>query len=372
MQRQMQQENIKNILIINLGGIGDIIMSVPALKALRSFYRNARITVWVVPKAKEVLEGLDYFDKLITMDLSVEERRGVKIFFNLKKMRGLFLFISLLRAEKFDMIINMRPLISIISALKMAAIFYAIGAKYRVGRDTAGMGFFLTHKVYEEYISRTHEVEHQLGVARILGAKPGAYGFEIKIPRGEEIFIENFLSANGIEDTDTVIGINPGAPWPSKRWPIENFTKAIAGLLKEFKCKIIITGSADEIVLADKLKELTGKGVIIAAGKTNLKQLAALIKRFDLFITNDTGPMHLAAVFNIPQVVIFKPGHTERNKPYTDKEKFVILSKNVKCGPCQRVRCKLLSCLKQITTEDVLNASRMLLEKFKNRRRDYV
>lgn len=372
MQQLISKKDIKRVLVINLGGIGDILLSVPTLRSLRNFYSNSQITIWVVPRTVDVLRGLDYFDELISFDLSVKERRTLKVWFDLGKIRKIMSFLFSLRRQRFDMVINMRPLISFTSAIKMALIFYIVGSKYRVGRDTEGRGFFLTHKIYENYISPIHEVDHHLNLVKILGANTIDHNLEIKIPEEDSSFIKNYLLEEGIQDSDLVIGIHPGAPWSSKRWPIENFAKLISRLSEDLDCKIVITGSIEEMELAEKLRQITKTRIIIATGKTTLSQLAALIKRFNLYITNDTGPMHIAASLDVPIVAIFKPGHIERNRPYMRQERFIVLSEDVDCGPCQLVKCDSLKCLKLISPEDVLRCCYILLERFSNRRINYV
>jgi ADP-heptose:LPS heptosyltransferase len=343
-------------------------MSTPALKSLRHLYPDARISVWVVPRAREILEGLDCCNEIISFDIPVTVRRGLRVFVKLWKLKGIIFFIFSLRKKRFDISINMRPLISFASSLKMATIFGIVGSKYKIGRDTEGRGFFLTHKSPEKYISRIHEVEHQLNLARILGGDIIAHNPEMRIFDSDIQFATDFLSANGIQDSDVVIGINPGAPWPSKRWPAENFGRVISVLSKEPGYRIIVTGSAEEGQIANILKEMSGGDIIDACGKTTLKQLAALMKRFNLYITNDTGSMHIAASAGVPMVAIFRPGHIQRNSPYMPPERYIILSGSADCAPCQLVTCASLKCLKSITPEEVIKASSILLDKFKIKR----
>jgi ADP-heptose:LPS heptosyltransferase len=205
-----------------------------------------------------------------------------------------------------------------------------------------------------------------------LGADTANHDLEIKIPEEDSIFIKNFLMKEGIQDSDALIGINPGAPWPSKRWPIENFAELIYRLQDVLDCKIVITGSAEEKDIAEKLKKISRTDIIIATGKTTIKQLAALIKRFNLYITNDTGSMHIAAALDVPIVAIFRAGHIDRNRPYMKPEKFIVLSENVDCGPCQLVECDSLKCLRLISPQDVLKSCYILLERFSDRRINYV
>jgi ADP-heptose:LPS heptosyltransferase/predicted ATP-grasp superfamily ATP-dependent carboligase len=335
---KIPEENIRSILVVNLGGIGDVLMSTPALRSLRTAYPRARITVWVVPRAQEVIEGLSYVDKIVCS-------------------------FTALRKNKFDMAINMRPLNSFKGLLGMAGIFLLMGAKYRIGRDTEKRGFFYTHKTPETYVSRVHEVEHQFNLVKLLdpGAKLGLP--EMAFSGEDSAAARRFLQEAGIQEGDLVIGVNPGAAQASKQWPLENFAEVIVTLQQKTGCRIIVTGGASDIALAGRLNGMAGGSLAIAAGKLSLKQFAVLSRRFSLFLTNDTGAMHIAASQGVPMVAIFKPGHSERNKPYMDAGKYVILVRDLPCSPCRLRVCPTLLCLRRITSEEVAQASLGLLQK---------
>lgn len=355
---------MKKILVINLGGIGDILMSLPALKALRRLYPEAQISVWVVPRAKEILEGLDYFDELISFDISVKERRGFSSWFFPSRLGRLVNLLSFLRGKNFDLAINLRPLISGSSAIKMWFMLLFIRAKQTAGRDTEKRGSYFNYKYKESYISSTHEVCHQAKVIEMLGAVIDDWEIKIRLSSQDEEFARKFLEENKLLPDDLVIGINPGAPWPAKRWPLEYFSQVIKELQKEERVKIVITGSQEEVVLAQELQRLTQAELIISSGKTTLKQLAALLKRFNLFITNDTGAMHIAASMNVPTVAIFRPGHLERNRPFMAKDRYEVLAASgLECAPCQKVDCSSLKCLADIKSQVVIKTAATLLKR---------
>ena len=127
MKRLIPQEEVKAILVINLGGIGDILLATPALRALRGLYPKAFIALLTIPRSVAIAEDLPYIDKIFNIQLSLKE--DLRLFVSLRKMG-------------FDMLINMRTLASWPGALKMATLFSLVGARYRVGRDTERRGFF--------------------------------------------------------------------------------------------------------------------------------------------------------------------------------------------------------------------------------------
>ena len=154
------------ILIVNLGGIGDVLLSMPALRALRKLYPNAHIAFLGVPRTCELAMFFCLFDE--TMSFAAYDERYRR--FSFKRMMETLKLLFFLRRQQFDMIINMRTLVSWMSAFKMALIFSFIGAKYRVGRDTAGRGFFLNIKIRETAFGEKHEMEYDLDTVAALGA----------------------------------------------------------------------------------------------------------------------------------------------------------------------------------------------------------
>ena len=341
----LSQDELKKILVINLGGMGDFLLSIPALKALRNFYRTSWIVLLTVPRTKKITDGFSYFDEVLPFDSG---------WFKLYKV------ISELRKRKFDMAINMRTLVSWKSACKMALLFHGIGARYKVGRDTAKRGFFLDVKVPEDERGSMPEYEYDLNTVRALGVQAEFCLPEITVRPEDTTSINKFFAEHNISEKDMVIGINPFAPWPAKCWPLENFAEIIKALKKEFDCKIVITGSGNEREAALQLKELSGIEIAIASGRTSLEELAVLLKRCSVYITNDTGPMHLAAIVHIPLVAIFGGGYLKRFDPRNISDKAIVLCKGVDCSPCNKIHCSSMKCLKEISPEEVVLAVRQL------------
>lgn len=334
------------ILIVNLGGMGDFLLSLPAVSALRGFYKDSEIVLLTIPRTKPVAQVFPYFDKIISFDFS---------FF------GAFRQALALRRMNFDLALNMRTLVSWKGALKMAVIFYLVGAKSCAGRDTSGRGFFLDIKVPEDDIGSLPEYEYDLNTIRALGI-PARFILP-RLPMGDEdvVYIDNFLEEYNIHPGDRIIGINPFTPWQSKCWPIENFAALIKAMQKELACKIVITGSNEEAQAALRLQVLADTRMAIAAGKTTFGQLAALIKRCSLYITNDTGPMHIAAISQVPLIALFGGGYLKRFDPRNISKNAIVLHKDVDCSPCNKEHCDSMKCLKNIPPEEVMAAVRRLL-----------
>ncbi|MCX5679915.1 MAG: glycosyltransferase family 9 protein [Candidatus Omnitrophica bacterium] len=348
-------DTIKKMLIINLGGIGDILLSVPALRALRGRYADASISLLVVGRVYEAAKGISYIDEIFTLDIP-PTFGGI-----LADLRTL----SRLKARRFDLAVNMRTLVSAPSALKMKILLDIIKPRIRAGRDTAGRGGFFDVKIEETDLGDKYEMEYDIDTARALGAETADRSLNFDIAEGDMARVRAFLKGGGISSDEVIVAVNLGGR-PSHKWPVENFIKTIKGINKRAKCKFVITGEGRDRVIADEIEKKSGVKILNTAGSMDLKSLGALIKMAGLFISNDTGPMHIAAIMKTPMVAIFGPGYLKRYDPRNISDKAVVLRGEAPpCAPCNRVRCEKLSCLKKVSTEDVIGASLGFLERFK-------
>ena len=336
------RDEIKSILVINLGGIGDLFFSLPALRSLRRLYPQSKISLCTLLRSQEAADNLRCI---------VDE-----VF----PYQNIFTF-YFLRKRRFDMLINLRSMTSHWTALKMSLLFFFVCAKYRVGRDTQERGFFLNIKLPEADTAIMHDLDYNLNLMRLLGADTTDRNIELKIQDKDNFYIDEFLRRNYIQEKDKLIGINPTATWQTKRWPIENFFKVIDELSKRIDCKIIVTGTREDIPLVNKLNKLSKVKPVMAAGKTSLGQLIALINRCSLFITNDGGSMHIASILKKPFIAIFGPTDPIRFGTYENYREAVILDKTVDCSPCFKKKCRSLKCLKSILPEEVIDIALRLL-----------
>ena len=353
------QAEAKRILIINLGGIGDLLLSVPALRALKRLYQQAHISFLVVPRAVELVKEFDFIDEVISFSFYNERAK----FFNIKpeSLKTLYIFLMDLKKKRFDMALNMRTLVSWGSAMKMALFFYFVGARYCVGRDTQGRGFFFDVKIRETDIGQKHEMEYDLDMVKALGGDISDRNIDLKIQDEDMIKVNRLLEDNRIGREEIIIGINPGG-MHSHRWLLKNFAEVIDALAGKVKCKFVITGGAWETDLFRRLEEMVNVGIIDLTNRTTIKELTALIKRCNLYITNDTGPMHIAAILKTPLVAIFGPGYLTRFDPRNISDKAIVLHKKAECSPCNRVECDSMKCLKIISPDEVAEAALRLIQ----------
>lgn len=192
------------------------------------------------------------------------------------------------------------------------------------------------------------------------GLDPKGARLEVHLKEEDLAFREKFLREVGVGGEDLLIGLNPGAGVYSRRWPKERFAKLGDYLSREYGAKLIIFGGKGE---GELIEEVIGLMEVfpIDASKTSLRQLTSLIQRCNLFVTNDTGPMHIAVAMEAPVVTIFGSVSAKTDLPYGNGH--IALQADLPCIPCGRSYCKELNCLKSITVEEVLASCRKILEK---------
>lgn len=340
---------MKRILIVNLGGFGDALLSFPALKGLRSLYPQAEISMLIARRIESIMKGYNFIDKVYGFDIGYGGIMPVrKIFNNIKVLCSL-------RNQHFDLAINMRTLVVDSGVRKFKFMLNFINPKQSAGRDTEGMGDFFDIKVAETLIGNKHELEYNIDLIKALGGDVVDKNIAIPIDLNDKNTVDQMLKANGLVEDDFLIGVHPGGR-VSRRWPIDNFAKTIDQVSKVKKCKFIITAAKDELDLVAKLKSKIKTRVIDLTGEVSLRQLPALIKKCNLFVSNDTGPMHIAAILGVPLVAIFGPGDIGHYDPRALSDKAIVFYKRQNCAPCPKVECESLKCLKDISVEEVVSA----------------
>lgn len=351
---------MKHILIINLAGIGDLLLSTPALKALRNLYLGAEISILVPSRVYEIVKSLSYIDKVFIFNI---EYGGIVPFS--KILRNLKILLTL-RRNQFDIAINMRTLVSKRSAQKIKILLDIIKPKIRVGRDTEGRGYFFDIKIPETDTGTKYEMEYNIDTVKALGAKIIDKTIDFEIDEESVEKVEKILERENISKETILIGFHPGGR-PSRRWSIENFVKVVEEVHRRIPSKLVVTGGKDEISLTKKFVRISHAKVINLAGMLSIKELGALIKRCNLFISNDTGPMHISAILRTPLVAIFGPGDIAHYNPRNISEKVVVLYEKVDCTPCAKIKCGSMKCLKGIRPEEVIEAVLKLINYENNR-----
>jgi ADP-heptose:LPS heptosyltransferase len=230
-----------------------------------------------------------------------------------------------LRAYRFEKIINLYQVASIGGALAMGTVFSLLQSPCKIGHDRYGFGLFLDEKVPENFFQERHMAESILELACIAGGKPDGFGIEVFPPASVDPILQrklNFVSNNYGSKT---IAINPGSDASEKRTAPMIFSSAVNRLATRIPVKTIILGGPGEEHLADKIFRDVQAPAINLAGKISLEDLVYVLNKVDLLITNDSGPMHIAAALKKPLVALFRQGNSEIFGPYGDPSRFRII-----------------------------------------------
>jgi len=340
----------KKILIVRLDRIGDVLLSTPVIKALRSAYPDSYLSFMVRPYAREVVEGNPGLNSVMVYDKEGGEKG---LFGNLK-------FIWRLRKERFDLALILHP------TVRAHLVTALAGIPERIGYDKK-KGFLLTKRIpHTKQFGLKHEIEYALDILKYIGVDAKDKTLYMPIQGECEDRAKDILARNGIRDSDAIIVINPGASCASKRWSAERFAKLADSLVAGRGAKIlIISGSADKD-FGDRVASFMTKRHLNLSGKTTIGDIASILRRARLFISNDSGPVHVACAVGTPAIAIF--GRSDRGlspKRWGPTGKGdVVLHKDVGCEVCLAHNCQRgFKCLEAITVEEVLAAADKILER---------
>jgi len=344
--KQSLPETTRRILIRAVNWVGDAVMTTPALGLIRENFPSAEITLLANPLVSQLLSPHPAIDQVITF-----HRNGVH-----RGVSGRIRLAASIRKQGFDAVIILP------NSFDSALLPWLAGIPVRLGKSSDGRGFLLTGRYHPSNQALTcHQVEYYCDLLRTFGISGQTGKPLILVTPEEERSAATTLSENGIQPDDILLGINPGAAFGSaKRWYPERFAEVALRLASEWKARIVIFGGPVETEIAAAIESrLSGVSCLNMAGRTSMRELLALINRCDFFITNDSGPMHIAAAFGVPLVAIFGSTNDSTTSPYT--EKGVIVRKDLACAPCMLRECPTdHECMTAVTADDVVAAARTL------------
>lgn len=336
------------ILLTRTDRIGDVVLTTPAIKMIRLKYPDAHIAFMVRPYAKDIVEGNPYLNEVITYDKYGKH----------KSLLGTAKFVYGLRKKKFDLAIMFHP------TNRVHLIAFLAGIPRRIGFDRK-LPFLLTERIpHLKQKGEKHEIEYTLDLLRPIGivAKNGEMSISLKKRDLEKAkrMLDEYHVGSGIP----LIAVNPGASCPSKRWPPEKFAALCDNLAKMFRVRILIVSDKANEGPANAVANKMRHEPVNLAGKTTIGELASLLSKCSLFISNDSGPVHIACALKIPVISIFgrgDPGLSPKRWGPT-YEKSAVFHKDAGCNPCLAHNCTLgFRCLEAITPEEVLSAAQKLL-----------
>ena len=321
----IDKTKVHNILLITLSNIGDVVLTLPVLGVLEREFPDANISVMVGPAAGEIFQNGPRISGIISYDKHISFLEKMKLGMRLRK-------------RNFDLAVDLRstlyPLL--------------IGAPYRTPlfkKNTQG---------------RLHKKQAHLNKLLPLGLNIKNASYSFPFSKKEILKIKNIFKELNISDADRVVAVAPGAKSHIKRWTISSFAKVCRRLNKELGIKVILVGDNNDKEIISEMLSLGLNNTYDISGRTNLRELGCLLSRCELLITNDSAPLHLADLVNIPCIAIFGPTDSQKYGPTLEKS--AVIKKALKCSPCEKAQCVFnLECMKQISADEVFETGKRLL-----------
>ena len=344
-------ELIKRVVVRGTNWVGDSVMTVPALRALRRVLPDAHITLVIRPGAKGIFSEADFIDDVLLYD-----RKGaLSVIPQIREWRR----------RKFDLAVLFQ------NAFEAALIPFLAGVPLRLGYATEARRPLLTHPLeLPDWRSSRHEVFYYLyvvtaleqmlfGTSSICEADPDA---SIEISENRKLEAAEMLRAHGIHNDGLVVALCPGSiNSRAKRWPAQAYA-ALADRLIEANRQVLLIGSKDELDVTQDVTSRMRNRPVVLTGKTSLNQITAVLSAVDLIVTNDTGPAHIGAALGRPTLVIFGPTNPLTTRPFSPLAE--VLRHPPDCAPCMLRDCPIdHRCMTAITVDEVFERSQALLKR---------
>lgn len=323
-------------------------MSEPALAALQELFPMTEISLLVKPTIAELLRGHPALHQVLVYE-DPGRHAGIT---------GKWTLAGTLRRLRFDLAILFQ------NAFEAALLTFLAGIPRRYGYATDGRGFLLSDPItVPERTKIGHQVQYYVELLRPLGSEGPAGSPRLFLSNEEEQATDRRLAESGIAESDLLVGLNPGSTYGgAKRWLPERFAETADRLIREQgahsgrRVRVVIVGARGEETLGDAVADRMQIKPVQLSGRTTIRELMAVIKRCALFLTNDTGPMHIAAAFGVPVVALFGPTDSRTTSPFGNGH--AIVRHPVECSPCLLRECPIdHRCMTRISVDEVYEAA---------------
>ena len=333
------------ILIILIAGIGDLILASKSFRAIKNGNPNADIHLLTSTEAFPIARNFPYIDRVWAFPIRELRERKAYIFDVLRLVREL-------RKIDFNLIVNLYRIFSWRGAIRLGLLFLHLKAQSKVGQGYKGFGLFIDRKAPPGIFRDHHMADAMEEIALLAGGIRDDKGVEVYWDRTVQNKWDYLFSSQNRGKTK-LIGINPGGARYNRRWEPKRYAWVAEQLNEQYCAEIVLLGGPGEENLAAEIQKNMKRAATNLAGKLTLNDLVYIISRLDLLLTNDSGPMHIAAAIKTPVVAIFGPEDPRFFGPYTSHDLYRLLYKDIDCQPCKKKDCKRPLCLDQITPEEV-------------------
>ena len=329
--RNTKPTGIKSIAILRTDRIGEVLLSTPIIEAMHRAFPGAQVTFITSPYSRDIVSDRPDLAGVLSFD-TIERRVPLWEAFSLA---------GLLRKKRFDMAIILNP-----HRVLHLACFLA-GIRYRLGFDRK-WGFLLNRKARDKrQESKMHEVEYNLRLLKRIGIEQRNIPPFMPVLSKSAFYVGGILQQSGVSGKNKIIAVHPGSSNPKKRWPKENFRKLIKDIISTGSVDVVLIGDRDEKQLCNEISEGLGKSVHNLAGLFTIRKLTAFLKAVELLITNDNGPMHIAAACGTKVVAIFN-GNLKGSNP-------------TRWGPYGEGHTVLYKPMNEISVEEIYEAVKKIL-----------
>ncbi len=344
----------KNLLVVRTDRIGDVVLSLPLASIVKKHFPECKVTFLVRNYTKAIVENHPAIDEVIILK---ERRKKITVRSNVK----------IISAYGFDSAVIVYPTFITSLIISFSKIKNRIGTGYR------WYSFLFNRKIYEHRkYAEKHELEYNVKLLSIFGidenVDPAKVNFYLRPDSQAEQMVKQILSVSEINTGEPVIIVHPGSGGSSVDLPQLKLRELVRKISKELTENIILTGSDREKYLCENLKVIPR--ILNLAGKLDLSEMIALINRSSIFISNSTGPIHIAAALG-KHTIGFYPKiaacSAKRWGPYTNKK--VIFSPKIDCSDCSREQCSRLDCMNSIEVDDVFYETEKIYKFIQNERR---
>jgi len=340
----------ENILLVRTDRIGDVVLSLPLAEEIKKAYPECKVSFLVKAYTLDLVKDHPYIDEVLTLD---ETEKSPNIFSNVKKIK----------LKNFDSCIVVYP------TFKIAFLLFLARIKNRIGTGYRSYSFLFTKKIYEHRkYAEQHELQYNLNLLKVFGIEKqlnfGDASFQLQISKEGKNAVEQFFLEKKIDERKPIIIVHPGSGGSAVDLPLQRMKELVQKLLT-LDVTVLLTGSSNETEICQSL--VLNERTSNVAGRFPLSSLVALIDRSSIFISNSTGPLHIAAALG-KYVVGFYPKidacSVRRWGPFTEKK--AIFEPSLNCQKCSRKQCERLNCMDTISMDQVfanIKKHYMLLQK---------
>ena len=334
--------SMRNILIIKLRYIGDVLLATPTVSAIKAARPDVRVTMMVNRGTEDVLSGNPDMNEILVLD------KG--------SLAAQSQLIAGLRRRRFDTVIDLTD------GDRSAFMSWISGAPVRIGfnDEQRWRGHYYT-QVVQSMPGVQHRIDRDLESLKSLGIQAGSRDPQLWLTQEEANSADQVLDQLGVQRSQSMVILQPGARYWFKAWPPERFAELADRLTSQYGCQVLIGGSDQDIDLAQQIRQMAKSNPVIMAGRTTIKQFSAIAKKSALFVGSDSGAMHIAAAVGTPVVALFGPSNPAEWGPRG--EAIEVIYKGLDCRTCFHPTCHRgeQNCMKLISVDEVETASKRLI-----------